>query len=108
MKKDRRIKDAREFQSIMQKKKFRNSSNFSVYFAHKKDEKTRIGISVPKKLGNAVLRNLTKRQVRHMLRSIDVDSLEFDTIILVRKNYFNNTFDSNRKDLEKLMKTVKM
>lgn len=108
MKIERRVKSQEEFQEIMNKRQFRNNSSFSVYIVPKKEEKSRFGISAPKKLGNAVLRNKTKRQVRMMVQSFMDESLDYDYIILVRKNYFTRSYEDNRKDLEKLVKTVKI
>ena len=108
MKKYKTIKKSAEFQQIIQKKRYRNSSSYSVYFQSKQEECGRIGISVPKKLGNAVIRNKTKRQVRMILQELKADALEFDAIIMVRKQYFDKSYEENCKDLENLLKTVKI
>lgn len=108
MKKENRIKDTREFQRILNKRRFRNSKSFTVYTHVSDTDVVRFGISVPKKLGNAVLRNRTKRQVRSMLQSIENINPSLDYIIMVRKGFYEQTYDDNRKDLEKLMKPVKI
>ena len=108
MKKEKTVKSTREFQRILNKRRFRNSKSFTVYTDKAQIEHPRFGISVPKKLGNAVLRNKTKRQVRSILQTIDHIDAGFDYIIMVRKGFFEQSFDDNRKDLEKLLKTVKI
>ena len=68
MKKEYRIKKNEEFQKIIRQKKSIVHSKFVIYF-RKNDEHLRIGISVSKKLGNAVVRNKIKRQIRMMISS---------------------------------------
>ncbi|AMC94681.1 ribonuclease P protein component [Erysipelothrix larvae] len=108
MKKKFRVRRADEFQQIMRNKRFVATGSFVVYTKKKQEEHARVGISVPKKLGNAVVRNKTKRQVREMLRVIHVIEGNFDLIIIVRKKYFTQSYIQNQKDLEKLIKKVKI
>lgn len=108
MKKDTRVKSTREFQRILNKRRFKNSKSFTVYTDQIQFNKSRFGISVPKKLGNAVLRNKTKRQVRSLVQSLHQIDGSFDYIIMVRKGFFEQSFEDNRKDLEKLLKPVKI
>ncbi|QIK69079.1 ribonuclease P protein component [Erysipelothrix sp. HDW6C] len=108
MKKEKRIKKAAEFQSIMQRKRFKNSGSFCVYIKERAEENARFGIAVPKRLGNAVFRNKAKRQIREMLHEITEIPSDYDYIVLVRKNYLESSYEENRKDLENLLKTVKI
>ncbi len=108
MKKQYRIKNTREFDAIMRLRRTVGSKSFVIYTKPKQELKARIGISVPKKLGNAVLRNKTKRQIRSMLRPIRHYEADFDAIIIVRKDYFSRSYEDNQKDLEKLLKNVKI
>ena len=50
----------------MKRKRFVTSKCFAMYIKEKTGESSRIGISVSKKLGNAVVRNKIKRQIRMM------------------------------------------
>lgn len=108
MKKYKRITDSKEFDRIIQKRRFKASKSFTVYFKEKEKDESRYGIAVSKKLGNAVVRNKTKRQIRNMLRASDKKSHKLDYIIMIRRGYFAKTYEENQKDLEKLLKTVKM
>lgn len=108
MRKKYRVKKNEEFQAIMGRRKFYRSSSFIVYIKEKSLEISRIGISVPKKLGNAVVRNKTKRQIRSMLDDIGFGNYDYDCIIIVRKVYFTREYEENRKDLEKLLKHVRI
>ena len=105
MKKEYRIKKNEEFASIIGNKHSKNSAAFVVYYVDKKLDKTRVGISVSKKLGNAVERNRIKRQVREMIRSIiDFENCSKDLIVIVRKTYLERDFMANKNDLEILIK----
>lgn len=108
MKKLLRIKSQIEFQEIINRRRFRNSACFTVYYVPKKKDHNRIGITASKKMGNAVLRNKTKRQIRMMIQEIGCNDLNFDAVILVRKQYYQQSYELNRLDLEKLLKTVKI
>ena len=71
-------------------------------------EYARVGISVGKKLGNAVVRNKIKRQVRMMVDEIFDFTEKFDTIIIVRPKYHEENYGNNKKGLERLKKKVKI
>ena len=104
MKKEYRIKKSEEFQEIIRHRKFKNSKSYVIYTKDKKETHARIGISVPKKIGNAVTRNKIKRQIREMIRPIYKESLSKDTILIVKKPYLKQDFEENKKELEKLLK----
>ena len=65
MKKRDIIKKNQEFQHIINNGKFVKNRFFSVYFVNA--DKCMYGISVPKKTGNAVLRNKIKRQIKNII-----------------------------------------
>ena len=108
MKKERRIKKSEEFQSMIKNKKHVASNLFDIYYKQKEEEKNRVGISVSKKMGNAVVRYKLKRQVRMMVQEIGCLESNVDILILVRKAYLANTYDINKKGLETLVKKVKI
>lgn len=108
MKKEFRVKKSQEFSEIMSYKKFYTDPSFSIYVKPRKEEHARVGISVGKKLGKAVLRNKLKRQVREMVHEIYTFEENFDTIILVRVKYHEESYQNNKKRLETLVKKVKI
>ena len=93
MKKEYRIKKNEDFQSIIKKKKSIANRQFVIYFDQNKDH-LRVGISVSKKLGHAVVRNRIKRQVRMMVQQVFDNNQKMDFIIIVRyqlnQNYHDN------------------
>lgn len=108
MKKEYRVKKSTEFSDIMKYKKFYTSPSFVIYVKPRKEDHPRIGISVGKKMGNAVIRNKIKRQVRMMVQDIYTFEENFDTIILVRVKYHEESYRNNKKVLERLVKKVKI
>ena len=93
---------------IMNYKKFYTCPSFAIYVKPRKEDHARVGISVGKKMGKAVVRNKIKRQVRMMVQDIYSFEEKFDTIILVRVKYHEENYINNKKLLERLVKKVKI
>ncbi len=108
MKKEYRIKKTQEFQSIMSKKQYSAKPSVVIYCAKKCEEHARVGISVSKKLGNAVQRNKIKRQLRMMLQEMASQSYPYDAIIIARNAYSSQSYQQNKKDLESCFKNVRI
>ena len=104
-----RVRKNEDFSLIISKKHSVANDSFIIYFNRAREGYSRVGISVSKKLGNAVVRNKIKRQIRMMFANIyDFDNVEVDLIVIARKNYLNYTFEQNQKSLEKLIKKAIM
>ena len=69
MKKEYRIKKNEDFQEIIKNRNSIANKKYVIYYK-KNNLHLRVGISVSKKLGHAVIRNRTKRQVRMMVQDI--------------------------------------
>ena len=61
MKKENRIKKNEEFTKIISKKHCISNAVFIMYYDNRALDHARVGISVSKKIGNAVIRNKIKR-----------------------------------------------
>ncbi|NLP22198.1 MAG: ribonuclease P protein component [Erysipelotrichaceae bacterium] len=106
MKAKYRIKKNEEFQKIISKKKSKANKTFIIYFSNKALDYARVGISVGKKLGNAVERNLYKRRLRMMIQEIfNHDTYPYDIIIIVRNNFIKQSYKENKNSLENMLKT---
>jgi ribonuclease P protein component len=108
MKKLYRVKKNQEFQRIMGVKRFVSCPVLTVYYTPKREAVSRVGLSVGKKLGGAVQRNLVKRQVRMMVQDLTEFKENFDCIILIRGAYLKQSFEQNKKELEKCLNTVRI
>lgn len=100
MKKQFRVCKNYEFSSIIQNRTYIKSSSFVCYFQARKEDHARIGISVGKKLGNAVCRNKIKRQLRSMIDDIFDFEEKYDLIIIVRPSYHKQTYQQNHDELK--------
>lgn len=103
MKKKFRLKRNEEIGKLVAKKKCVKNSNYIMYYGFNDlNSNARICISVGKKIGNAVIRNKTKRQVREIVKQVIDFSLKIDIVIVVRQNYLQSTFQENLEMLEKV------
>jgi len=101
------IKNNYQFQKIIGEKKSIKTPQYFVYFK-KSDDYFHYGISVGKKLGNAVIRNKVKRQVRMMIKSFlsEVKDKTIQIIIIVRSLYFNFPFELNKNKLKEQILSI--
>lgn len=93
MKKKNIVKENRDFSKIINNGKKCWNDVYSIYYDTNSYEEYRIGISVSKKIGNAVVRNKIKRQIRSIADKYKkIYQNGKDYIIIVRKNYINFKF----------------
>jgi len=106
MKKEYRVRRNEEFKDIMDYHHYRRSLSFLVYWRQSNVNHDRVGISVSKKLGNAVMRNKIKRQLRMMIDEIFSFESGKDYIVIVKNNYLLQDFAANKKELSLLYDSV--
>jgi len=102
MKKALRVKRNEDFQKIIHARHSVACKEFVLYSLKNEFEHMRIGFSVSKKLGNAVMRNKIKRQIREMANGLFDKNRPYDYVLIVRKNYLNQSYQDNLKSLEAL------
>ena len=98
-----RIKANKDFALAIKKGKTFKTTSYLLHIADNQNVTTRVGISVSKKVGNAVTRNRVKRQIRAMCQSIEFESQTKDIVIVVRKDFLEKTYQENK---ELLCKTL--
>lgn len=100
MKKQFRVKKSSDFKKILDYKKIagRNAS-FVIYYHHNILNYGRVGISVSKKLANAVYRSKIRRQVRAMINKTDILTKSNDLVIIIKEGYIKLTFQENLNNL---------
>ena len=102
-----RIKDNQEFVFTVRKGNVLKHSPFLIHYLNNDKNVCRIGLSVSKKVGNAVVRNRVKRQTRAMCDSlVQYTSHTFDIVIIIKPEFVNNTFDDNKSILNSLLSKI--
>lgn len=104
MKKNERVKDTREFQKIIETGKYLKNKYYIVHYQDNDLEYDRFGISVSKKLGNAVFRNKYKRKLRSIIDNYKKNYINHkDYIIILRKEAINKSFQELEKEFFALL-----
>ena len=102
-----RIKSNEEFAITVKKGKTLKVASYVVHYLRNERNVCRIGLSVSKKIGNAVTRNRVKRQIRAMCDSlIDYNAHTFDIVIIAKPEFLNKDFESNKQALNKLLSEI--
>lgn len=108
MNKDQRIKKNKEFQQIFKKGKSFANRQFIVYVLKSDQPQFRLGLSVSKKVGNAVTRNRIKRYIRQTFLELKDDLLpNADYIIIARPQAATLDFHESKKSLEHVLKIAR-
>jgi len=105
MKKENIIKKSEEFEHIIKNNKSYRSKFFYIYIQKTNQETYRFGLSVGKKIGNAVTRNKTKRRIKEILSKNDYQKI-FDCIIIVRREIKGSNFSEIKEDLNNALKRL--
>lgn len=110
MKKELRIKKNKEFQTAFQKGQSFANRQFVVYSLPKEgQDHFRIGLSVSKKIGNAVTRNRIKRYVRQSIFELSEQLVKGnDYVIIARKPAAEMDFFEVKKSLTHVLKVGKV
>ena len=96
-----RVKKHDEFQEIIKHAHVEKNAYFIGYILKNEFGYTRIGISISKRLGIAVIRNRIKRQIRSMIgENLSLDD-SVDIILVVRISY-------NRDNYQKMVDELKI
>jgi ribonuclease P protein component len=107
MKVKNRVKRHEEFQDIIHANKSERSSCFAVYYQTSDLGFARVGISVSKKNGNAVVRNKIKRQIRSIVDDAWDFRLSLNLIIVARNAYDINDFAKGKEQLTGLLQNIR-
>ena len=108
MKKINIVKKKYEFENIIKTGKSFKNKYYVVFYKDNNLDKYRFGISVGKKIGNAVCRNKYKRKIRNI---IDANKKYYqknkDYIIIIRKPCIGVDFNTLEKEFLKLIEYLK-
>ena len=102
------VKEKRDFDNIIKNGKKVKNYNFIVFYSKNNEHFNKYGITVPKKVGKAHIRNKLKRRVRAILRNYKKSyENSYNCIIIIRNSCLNLTFLELSNSLEKLLNEIK-
>ena len=105
MKKKNIVKNNRDFQRIIHNNKPYKYKDYIIYMERIEEGEYHFGISVSKKLGNAVIRNKLKRQIRAIIHEKDYQK-NFNCIIILGKGILGRTYDEMKENLWEALKRL--
>ena len=100
MKKEEILKSSQDFTRIIKKNNIFKNKLFYIFIQKNNLKKYQVGISVPTKTGNAVVRNKIKRQIKSIIGQNRENLLSnYNYVILVRKELLNNSYSNIEKNM---------
>ncbi len=106
MKKINIVKSNKDFDNIIKNGLFINNKYYNIYYMLNKENKYRIGISVPKKIGKAIIRNKLKRQTKSILDNNTEKIKIYDYIIMLRKRVVDLDYKEKERELMILLNKI--
>ena len=101
--KSERIRKNSEFVATMKGKRL-SVDGLSLFYTGNEAENFRVGISVGKKLGNAVTRNRLRRQIRaSVIKTLRDRALGFDLVFVARRELAAAKYDRIMKAVETIL-----
>ncbi len=102
--KSERLRKNTEFVSTMKGKRL-SLDGLSLFYARNGRGNFRVGISVSKKLANAVKRNRLKRQIRNIVMNILAGyALGYDLVFVARRELYSSSYEQIRKTVEAILR----
>lgn len=109
MKKRFRVKKEKDFSVIFKEGASFANRRFVIYRLENQKQHFRVGLSVSKKLGNAVMRNQIKRRIRHILMQYKHQVLSnIDFVVIARKGVELLDYAEMEKNLLHVLKLSKI
>lgn len=98
MEKQKRLRSNRDFKLVYKRGKGYFNRNFTFVIKKNNLQGSRVGFSITKKYGNAVMRNTMKRKLKEIFRhNFDLVKSGYDIVVIPKQN----TKELDYKQLEK-------
>ena len=106
MNKEKILKKSQEYTNIIQKGKNIKNKYFKIFYLP--NNTTLYGITIPKKVGNAVIRNKLKRQIKNIIMENELYiQKNYNYVIIIKEPAKNLQYQILEEELLKLMKKVR-
>ena len=105
MKKINILKSTRDFERIIRENKAFKYKDYIIYLEKKDPSFYNFGISIGKKIGNAVTRNKYKRRIKNIIDEKNYQN-DFNCIIIVGKGILDRSFEEMRDNLFKAFESL--
>ena len=105
------LKKNNEFKKVYDNGNSYATRNLVIYcLNYKKGKKNRYGLSVSKRIGNAVVRNKVKRRLREIIREFEKeeDFKGYDIIFIARQPVVQLDYHSLKRDVKRLYEKMKL
>ena len=105
MNKEKILRKSEDFSTIISNQKYFKNKYFSIYY--KESDKTLYGITVPKKVGKAIIRNKLKRQLKNIISNNEkyIQS-NYNYVIIIKEPALKLDYEGLISNLLDLMKKV--
>ena len=108
MKKEYRIKKLSEIDCVFKKKMSKGNDCFVIYYDNSEELHFRFSISIGRKYGNAVERNLSKRRIRQIV-ALNKDLISNKLfVVVVKKEASNLSYQEMKEKIEELLIKTKI
>ena len=105
MKKNNILKESRDFDRIIKNNKPYKYKDYIIFIERDTNSNYKFGISVGKKVGNAVIRNKTKRRIKAIIDKKDYQN-NFNCIIIVGRGVNDKSFSEMENNLMTALKNI--
>ena len=100
-----RLKKNKDFTRVYNRGESYGCKNLVIYSLPNKDQ-FRVGFSISKKVGNAVIRNRIRRYLKESLRLLEPQGQGCDIIFIARKPARDNNFFEIKRSVQYLFKKI--
>ena len=107
MKKVNILKKNEDFNRIIQNGRAYKYKDYIIYKENTIEEKYHFGISVGKKVGNAVTRNKIKRQIKSIIDKLPIKN-NCNCILIIRKSILEKKYSQMEMELKQALENVKV
>ncbi|MFW6030819.1 MAG: ribonuclease P protein component [Halanaerobiales bacterium] len=98
------LKKNSEFKKVYTRGKSIATRNLVLYYFPNNLDTNKLGLSISKKIGNAVIRNKIRRRVKEIIRLKEDLKKGYDLIFIARKPIVKLDYNGIKKDIDKLIK----